>query len=36
MVKINPMRWIYLSPHLDDAALSAGGWIFDQTRAGIP
>jgi LmbE family N-acetylglucosaminyl deacetylase len=30
------MRWIYLSPHLDDAALSAGGWIFDQTQAGIP
>ncbi len=30
------MRWIYLSPHLDDAALSAGGWIYDQTRAGIP
>jgi len=28
------MRWIYLSPHLDDAALSAGGWIYDQTRAG--
>lgn len=30
------MRWIYLSPHLDDAALSAGGWIYDQTQAGIP
>lgn len=30
------MRWIYLSPHLDDAALSAGGLIYDQTRAGIP
>ena len=30
------MRWIYLSPHLDDAALSAGGWIYDQTRAGTP
>lgn len=30
------MRWIYLSPHLDDAALSAGGWIFDKTRAGEP
>lgn len=28
------MRWIYLSPHLDDAALSAGGWIYDQTQAG--
>jgi LmbE family N-acetylglucosaminyl deacetylase len=30
------MRWIYLSPHLDDAALSAGGWIYEQTHAGIP
>jgi LmbE family N-acetylglucosaminyl deacetylase len=28
------MRWVYLSPHLDDAALSAGGWIYDQTQAG--
>ncbi|MCZ2128380.1 MAG: PIG-L family deacetylase [Anaerolineales bacterium] len=28
------MRWIYISPHLDDAALSAGGWIYDQTRLG--
>jgi LmbE family N-acetylglucosaminyl deacetylase len=30
------MRWIYLSPHLDDAVFSAGGWINEQTRAGIP
>jgi LmbE family N-acetylglucosaminyl deacetylase len=30
------MRWIYLSPHLDDAVLSCGGLIFDQTQAGIP
>ncbi len=29
------MRWIYLSPHLDDAALSAGGLIHDQVRAGM-
>lgn len=28
------MRLIYLSPHLDDAALSAGGFLFDQARAG--
>lgn len=28
------MRWIYLSPHLDDAALSAGGWLYDQAQAG--
>ncbi len=30
------MRWIYLSPHLDDAVLSAGGLIHDQTQSGIP
>ena len=30
------MRWIYLSPHLDDAVLSAGGLILDQAQAGIP
>ncbi len=30
------MRWIYLSPHLDDAVFSAGGLIYDQTRSGIP
>lgn len=30
------MRWIYLSPHLDDAALSAGGLIHEQTQAGNP
>jgi LmbE family N-acetylglucosaminyl deacetylase len=30
------MRYIYLSPHLDDAVLSAGGLIHDQTKAGIP
>ena len=30
------MRWIYISPHLDDAVLSAGGLIFDQARDGIP
>lgn len=29
------MRWIYISPHLDDAVLSAGGLIYEQTRAGI-
>ena len=36
MVKIETMRWIYLSPHLDDAVLSAGGLIYEQTQAGIP
>ncbi len=30
------MRWIYLSPHLDDAVLSAGGLIYDQVQSGIP
>jgi LmbE family N-acetylglucosaminyl deacetylase len=30
------MRWIYLSPHLDDAVLSAGGLIYDQSHSGIP
>jgi LmbE family N-acetylglucosaminyl deacetylase len=30
------MRWIYISPHLDDAVLSAGGFIYEQTRAGDP
>jgi LmbE family N-acetylglucosaminyl deacetylase len=29
------MRWIYISPHLDDAVLSAGGLIYDQTCAGM-
>lgn len=29
------MRWIYISPHLDDAVLSAGGFIYEQTRAGV-
>lgn len=26
--------FLYLSPHLDDAALSSGGFIFQQSRAG--
>jgi LmbE family N-acetylglucosaminyl deacetylase len=29
------VRWIYLSPHFDDAVLSCGGIIFEQTRQGI-
>ncbi len=28
------MRWVYLSPHLDDAALSCGGMIWEQIRSG--
>lgn len=30
------MRWVFLSPHLDDAVFSAGGLIYDQVQAGIP
>jgi LmbE family N-acetylglucosaminyl deacetylase len=30
------MRWIYISPHLDDAVLSAGGFLYEQVQAGIP
>jgi LmbE family N-acetylglucosaminyl deacetylase len=30
------MRWIYLSPHLDDAVFSAGGLIYEQSQMGIP
>jgi LmbE family N-acetylglucosaminyl deacetylase len=30
------MRWIYISPHLDDAVLSAGGFLYEQTQAGNP
>lgn len=29
------MRWIYISPHLDDAVLSAGGLIYEQSRVGV-
>ena len=28
------MTWIYLSPHLDDAAFSCGGLIWEQVKAG--
>jgi LmbE family N-acetylglucosaminyl deacetylase len=28
------MKWIYLSPHLDDAVYSCGGLIDNQTRSG--
>ncbi len=27
-------QWIYLSPHLDDVALSLGGLLWEQTQAG--
>jgi LmbE family N-acetylglucosaminyl deacetylase len=29
------IRWIYLSPHLDDAAFSCGGLIWEQAQAGL-
>lgn len=29
-------RWIYISPHLDDAIYSAGGLIYEQTQSGVP
>jgi LmbE family N-acetylglucosaminyl deacetylase len=28
------MEWIYLSPHLDDVALSCGGLVWEQIKAG--
>jgi LmbE family N-acetylglucosaminyl deacetylase len=28
------MEWIYLSPHLDDIALSVGGLLWEQSQAG--
>jgi LmbE family N-acetylglucosaminyl deacetylase len=28
------MKWIYLSPHLDDAVFSCGGLIWEQTQTG--
>jgi len=29
-----PVDWIYLSPHLDDVALSCGGLVWEQAAAG--
>lgn len=34
LVRMAAMRIIYLSPHLDDAVLSAGGLMYDQARQG--
>jgi LmbE family N-acetylglucosaminyl deacetylase len=28
------MRWVYLSPHFDDVALSCGGMLWEQAQAG--
>ena len=28
------MKWIYVSPHLDDAVFSCGGLIWEQTKSG--
>jgi len=33
--KNSAMRWIYISPHLDDAVLSAGGLIYEQAHSGL-
>jgi LmbE family N-acetylglucosaminyl deacetylase len=30
------MRWVYLSPHFDDIALSCGGLAWEQVQAGQP
>ena len=30
------MRWIYISPHFDDAVLSCGGLVWEQTQKGNP
>jgi len=30
------MRWIYISPHFDDAVLSCGGLIWQQAKKGLP
>jgi LmbE family N-acetylglucosaminyl deacetylase len=30
------MRWIYVSPHFDDAVLSCGGLIWEQTQKSLP
>jgi LmbE family N-acetylglucosaminyl deacetylase len=30
------MRWVYISPHFDDAVLSCGGLIWEQTQKGMP
>jgi LmbE family N-acetylglucosaminyl deacetylase len=29
------VKWIYLSPHLDDAVLSCGGLIWEQVKSGL-
>ena len=33
---LNSMHFIYLSPHLDDVALSCGGLVWEQSHAGAP
>jgi LmbE family N-acetylglucosaminyl deacetylase len=34
VVQIADMEWVYLSPHLDDIALSCGGLVWEQCQAG--
>ena len=31
--KNDSMEWVYISPHLDDVALSCGGLVWEQTQA---
>lgn len=34
MVQYDDMNWVFLSPHLDDAVLSCGGFIFELIQQG--
>lgn len=34
--RYNRYRWVFLSPHFDDAVLSCGGVIYELTNQGIP
>lgn len=34
MVQIALMKWVFLSPHLDDVTFSCGGLVWEQSQAG--
>jgi len=36
LMPVGIMRWIYISPHFDDAVLSCGGLIWEQAQKGLP
>jgi LmbE family N-acetylglucosaminyl deacetylase len=36
VLDLAPGGLVFLSPHLDDVALSCGGWAHQQARAGVP